>query len=150
MLRPWAAAVAAIALGACAALEPAGRNAGAPPPPAPASEPAQQEAAPPPGQVVAPDVSAPAPPPPQRPRSPDEDIVVPGQVETQVPPPQGDPRTNSQRLQDIRAWDECVLSMQSSLESDPLRPPADSPEEYCARTLGMADRLAVPRSRLER
>jgi hypothetical protein len=80
----------------------------------------------------------------------DEEVIVPGQRERQVPPPDGDPRSTSERMQDIRAWDDCVLRVQAAFERDPMRPALEEPEDYCARSLGMADRLAVPQSRLER
>lgn len=156
MLGRIAVAAALALLAGCAGLEPAGRSAGGAPAPA-ASQPGPteleaqpQEAPQPTGPVAAPEVSAPAPPPAPAPRSADDDIVVPGQVESQVPPPQGDPRTSAQRTEDIRAWDQCVMQVQAAAERDPMRPQLDSPEEYCASTLGMADRLAVPESRLQR
>lgn len=159
MLGRFAAAAALIALAAgCAGLAPAGRNAGrAPAPPAEASAPAPEtapapqapaaEAAPP---VAAPDISAPPPRPRPRASASDDEIIVPGGRETQVPPPGGDPRSTEERIRDIRAWDQCVMGVQSSFESDPMSPQLETPEDYCSRTLGMADRLAVPFSRRER
>jgi hypothetical protein len=79
----------------------------------------------------------------------DEDVVVPGQRERQVQPPNGDPRSNSERMQDIRAWDQCVVRVQSAYDRDPMRPQLDSPEDYCRESLGMADRTSIPLSRLE-
>ncbi len=101
--------------------------------------------------VAAPAVSAPAPQ-PQRNASADvdDDIVVPGQREQQVRPPAGDPRSMSQRMEDVRAWDQCVMQVQSAFESDPMRPQLTTPEEYCRSSLGMASRTAVPESRRER
>lgn len=131
----------------------------APPPPAQAQSapaaapaaptPAPQQAAPP---VAAPRVSVPTPPPPRpaRAQSDSDDIVVPGQVQTQVPPPAGDPRTNEERIADIRAWDQCIMQVQSAFDSDPMSPQLTTPEEYCATSLGMADRRAVPVSRSPR
>ena len=126
-------------------------------PPAP-----QQQAAPPPAppqrtqapasvapQVTAPPSTGPSPTAPARPRA-DEDIVVPGQVQTQVPPPAGDPRTNEARRADVRSWDQCVMQVQSAFDSDPMRPQLTTPEEYCAQSLGMADRTSVPVSRRQR
>lgn len=126
-------------------------------PPAP-----QQQAAPPPAppqrtqapasvapQVTAPPSTGPSPTAPARPRA-DEDIVVPGQVQTQVPPPAGDPRTNEERRADVRSWDQCVMQVQSAFDSDPMRPQLTTPEEYCAQSLGMADRTSVPVSRRQR
>lgn len=126
-------------------------------PPAP-----QQQAAPPPAppqrtqapasvapQVTAPPSAGPSPTAPARPRA-DEDIVVPGQVQTQVPPPAGDPRTNEERRADVRSWDQCVMQVQSAFDSDPMRPQLTTPEEYCAQSLGMADRTSVPVSRRQR
>jgi hypothetical protein len=101
--------------------------------------------------VAAPSVAAP-PPSPQRNASSevDDDIVVPGQREQQVRPPAGDPRSTSQRMEDVRAWDQCVMQVQSAFESDPMRPQLTTPEEYCRSSLGMASRLALPESRRQR
>jgi hypothetical protein len=99
--------------------------------------------------VAAPQVSV-APPPPAPSRADDDEIVVPGAVERQVPAPAGDPRSMAQRMEDIRAWDQCVTAVQSAFDSDPMRPQLELPEEYCARSLGMADRTAVPESRRQR
>jgi hypothetical protein len=106
--------------------------------------------------LAAPQVTAPAPAPtqetsaPARARSPDEDIVVPGQVETQVRPPVGDPRTNEERRADVRAWDQCLMQVQSAFESDPMSPQLTTPEEYCSQSLGMAERTAIPIARQNR
>ncbi len=81
----------------------------------------------------------------------DDEIVVPGTaVERQIAPPNGDPRNAIERMEDIRAWDQCVTHVQSAYERNPTRPQLDSPEEYCARSLGMPSRTAVPESRIER
>lgn len=154
MLGRLMAVAALAALGACAAFEPAGRNAGREPAPAAAQPPAATQPAPapeaaPPAPVAAPDVSAPAPTPRPQPQD-DEDIVVPGEVERQVPPPQGDPRSTAERIEDIRAWDQCVTQVQAAFERDPMRPQLTSPEEYCRQSLGMSGRTAVPESRLRR
>lgn len=139
-------------LAACAGLEPAGRNAArAPPPPAaaepaPAPQPATPASAAAP--VAAPDIAAPAPAPrAQASREGDDEIVIPGQRERQVPPPGGDPRSRAERMEDIRAWDQCVTGVQAAFESDPMRPQMESPEEVCAGSLEMAGRDAVPESR---
>jgi hypothetical protein len=101
--------------------------------------------------VNAPPVPAPQPAPSRITTAPrDDEIVVPGAVERQVPPPNGDPRNAIERMEDIRAWDQCVTAVQSAYESNPMRPQLDSPEEYCGRSLGMASRNAVPDSRRER
>jgi hypothetical protein len=138
-----AAAVAAITvLASCAASESVER---APPPPSPVVT----EAAPPPSaqaNVAAPFVLAQADAQPA-PSGDDDDIVVPGQTERQVPAPAGDPRTAIERMEDIRAWDQCVMQAQSAGESDPMRPQLDQPEDMCARQLGMANRTAVPNAR---
>jgi hypothetical protein len=142
----------AMGLAACAGLEPAGRNADRTPSPAATSAPPQSVAPPPAStappvaapQVAAPPSATPAPTAP-RPAAADGDIVVPGQ--TQVPPPQGDPRSNEERMADIRAWDQCVLQVQSAFDADPMRPQLTTPEEYCRESLGMAERTAVPISR---
>jgi hypothetical protein len=179
MFARMAVVAAAIGLAGCAGLEPAGRNADrapratastpapapapmttpAPTPPAqsqaapvaasPAQTPAPQLSAPP---VAAPRVSVPTPPSPTpaRAQSDDDDIVVPGQVRTQVPPPAGDPRTNEERRADVRAWDQCITQVQSAFDSDPMSPQLTTPEEYCATSLGMAERTAVPVSRSQR
>lgn len=101
--------------------------------------------------VAAPDVRAPTPvAAPPRPRSDGDDIIVPGQAQEQVIAPQGDFRSREQRNEDIRAWDQCVSSVQAVYERDPMRPQLNSPEDYCAQSLGMANREAVPESRLQR
>ncbi|MBC7767838.1 MAG: hypothetical protein H7124_03555, partial [Phycisphaerales bacterium] len=102
--------------------------------------------------VAAAQVAAPPPAAPTRnaSREADDAIVVPGQREQQVRPPGGDPRSTSQRVEDVRAWDRCVMDVQSAFESDPMRPQMTSPEEYCRQSLGMNDRLAMPESRRER
>ena len=164
MLGRLAVVAASIALAGCAGLEPAGRNAdriAAPPAesaPAPAQTAAPSSAAPPlvtppsaAPQAAAPDVAAPPPTQPRRAQAePDDTIVVPGQREQQVRPPAGDPRSTAQRMEDVRAWDRCVIAVQSAAESDPMRPELTTPEEYCRQSLGMANRLAVPESRRER
>lgn len=170
MLGRLAVLAASIALASCAGFEPAGRNAQRAPAPPPMTEPARTvapEAAPAPQTaepaapapqaqpsppVAAPDVSVstPAPQPQSSARAGGNDIVVPGQREQQVQPPAGDPRSTAQRMEDVRAWDRCVMEAQSAFESDPMRPQLNTPEEYCRRNLGMASRLAVPESRLRR
>ncbi len=173
MLGRIAAAVVLIALAGCAGMESAGRSAerapatprvaSAPPPPAAASAPLSP---PPAAAAVAPAPSAaetppsasadPAPPAQADPpvataaRSDDNTVVVPGVRERQVQAPDGDPRSNAERMQDIRAWDRCVMRAQAAGEADPLRPQLVMPEDYCRESLGMANRLAVPASRLER
>lgn len=130
--------------------------------PAPTPAPVQQAA---PAQTAAPAPQAEPVPPPQPEPEPaaapparsaaasggsGADIVVPGQTETQARPPGGDPRSIAERREDIRAWDRCVMRAQGTLESDPTRPQLESAEEVCRRSLGMADRRAVPESRLRR
>ena len=150
MLARSAAVAAFLMLVGCAGVESVGRGAERAPPPPQAAAP---EIAPPaavPGTDLPPVAAANVPAPeatvPPRPRG-DNEIIVPGQVERQVPAPQGDPRSMSQRMEDVRAWDRCVTEVQSAFESDPMRPQLDTPEEYCRRSLGMADRLSVPASR---
>jgi len=157
MLGRIAASAALIALAAgCAGMESAGRNARTDPAPAGASPAVAAAPAP---QAVAPTsqsgVPEPAAPPEQAATtSADEDddsaVVVPGVRERQVQPPSGDPRSNAERMQDIRAWDQCVMRVQGAAEADPMRPQLTTPEEYCSQSLGMASRTAVPQSRLER
>ncbi|MGE0045030.1 MAG: hypothetical protein AB7J28_13620 [Hyphomonadaceae bacterium] len=77
----------------------------------------------------------------------DDGVVVRGQIERPVPAPPGDPRTSAQRMEDIRAWDRCVNHAQNIGDQDPTRYQAESPEELCRRTLGMADREALPATR---
>ncbi|HET9232361.1 MAG TPA: hypothetical protein VFO00_13820 [Vitreimonas sp.] len=173
MLGRIAAAAALIALAGCAGMESAGRNASRSPEPArvasaPAVEAAPAQAAP---SSPAPVAAAPLPPPSAAPpvraaqdAAPataqadrpvttaarnDDEVVVPGQRERQVQPPNGDPRSNAERMQDIRAWDQCVVRVQSAYDRDPMRPQLETPEEYCRESLGMADRTSIPISRLE-
>ncbi|MES1158561.1 MAG: hypothetical protein ABUL42_01575 [Terricaulis silvestris] len=149
------AALAALAfVASCTGFEPAGRSASreAPPPvaaqpaaaPAVAPAPAAAPVTPPPGAVTVPGVAV-TPPPPRR--GDDNDIVVPGVQQRQVQPPHGDPRTESERMADIRAWDRCITHVQDAGARDPTRPSLDDPEDYCRRSLGMANRLAVPLNR---
>jgi hypothetical protein len=147
-----------MALAACANVESAGRNAregGAAPPVISAAPTAAPTPSPAPAPVPAPEPSVAAPnvavatPPPPRPRSGDDDIVVRGEFEP-IPQPEGDFRSRAQRNEDIRAWDQCVTTVQAAYESDPMSPQLETPEEYCARSLGMADRNAMPQSRLRR
>ncbi len=178
MLVRVAALAALMAVASCAGVESAGRNARTSEPtpvasaPAPTSAPStaatpapsaappvavasaptpapQTQAAPAQPTVAAPGVSAPPRPQPVS-REDDDAVVVPGQVERQVEPPQGDPRSVAERMQDINSWDRCVTNVQAVYERDPMRPQLQSPEEYCAQSLGMANRDAVPVSRLER
>lgn len=155
-----------VVLAGCTSLEPAGRNAGrAPAPPATqspaptlaapaprvASAPAPAPiAAPLPAPVAAPNVNLPAPPPRPVARGEEDDIVIPGQVERQVPPPRGDPRSTIERVEDIRAWDHCVMEAQAIYDRDPMRPQLDPPEAVCAGALGMSDRDGVPENRRQR
>lgn len=74
----------------------------------------------------------------------DGGVVVRGAIDRPVPAPPGDPRTQAQRMRDIRAWDRCVTQAQSAGDTDPMRYQAESPEELCSRSLGMAERTAVP------
>lgn len=114
----------------------------------PAAVPVTQAPAPSAAPVAAPSVAAPAAdrPPPRR--SNDEDVVVQGPARQITPP--GDQRTESERMQDINSWDRCVTHVQAAFESDPMRPQLQTPEEYCAQSLGMANRTSVPISRQAR
>lgn len=145
----------AFALAACAGVTPAGRNAqGREAPLVPPPSAAQTRESPGPATpaelppVAAPNVSVatPAAPAPRR-ASGEDEIVVPGQVQRQVPAPNGDPRSRTERMEDIRAWDQCVTSAQAAFESDPMRPQLEQPEDLCRTSLGMASRDAVPESR---
>ena len=169
-----AAAAALIALAGCAGMESAGRNASRSPEPtrvvsAPTVEAAPTQAAPAPS-APAPVTVAALPPPSAASSAPpvsvapaaqadrpvttaardDDDVVVPGQRERQVQPPNGDPRSNTERMQDIRAWDQCVVRVQAAYDRDPMRPQLDTPEDYCRESLGMSDRTSIPASRVER
>jgi len=172
MMRALAGMAALVLVTACAGVTPAGRNAGrvsetpaastqTAQAPLPRAQPAQQQAQPQPaplppppaetqGQPVASGATiTPAPRPAPR-NTDDDEIVVESTREGQVPPPEGDPRSNTERMRDIRAWDQCVTRAQGAAESDPMRPALDTPEELCARSLGMADRTSVPDSRSRR
>ena len=125
-------------------------------PTATAPAPQPQRTAPPAAapQVVAPPPATPAPTQQASERATDsgndDDIVVRGQVERQVPAPAGDPRTNEERRADVRSWDQCVMQVQSAFDSDPMSAQLTTPEEYCSRSLGMADRTGVPIARQNR
>jgi len=115
---------------------------------APAAQTQPQATAPAPTPTPAPTPAAtPTPTPTSDADVDDGSIVVPGQRDVQVQPPSGDPRSVAERMEDVRAWDQCVTQVQAAFERDPMRPQLDSPEEYCSRTLGMRDRTAVPASR---
>lgn len=145
MLKHWTAAVAALALAACAAA-PQDDDAPLTAPPASVAAPAPTTAASAP--VAAADVAAPA---ATREEAPDDgSIVVPGTPERPITPPPGDPRSVAERVEDIRAWDQCVSRAQAQFESDPMRPQLDSPEDVCSQSLGMANRNAIPESRRQR
>ncbi len=115
--------------------------------------------APPPTQAAAPIAPPPSaqpsaaatgiqlPPEPAPPAPRDGDIVVRGGRETPVQSPNADPRTPDERMADIHRWDQCVMRLQASAEDNPTRPQLTSPEELCARRLGMASRDAVPDAR---
>lgn len=136
---------------ACAGTDSGASAERAPPPPAAYSDAARPAPAVT-GTTVPPAVLAQATP-TQAPAARDEDegaIVVPGQAERQVPAPSGDPRTQSERMADIRAWDQCVMQGQNAAEGDPLRPQLDLPEDVCRTQLGMSNRTAVPNSRRTR
>jgi hypothetical protein len=148
MLKYGATGAALLLLAGCAGLAPAGRNASRAPeaaaPPAaaaPTTTPAPvvtqpaPVAAPEPAQVEAAAPSAPA---------NDDDIVVQGQARAQAIAPDGDPRSVDERRADVRAWDQCVMQVQNAFDSDPMRPQLTTPEEYCANSLGMSDRNALP------
>lgn len=174
MMRALAGMAALVLVTACAGVTPAGRNAGRvsetpaastqtvpaqlPPPQARPTQQAQvtQPAPlpPPPAETQGPPVASGATiatPPRPAPRNADDDeIVVESTRESQVPPPEGDPRSSSERMRDIRAWDQCVSRAQSRAESDPMRPSLDTPEELCTEALGMASRTSVPDSRQRR
>lgn len=148
MMGRMAVLAAVIALAGCASVESAGRNARGDLPPPPEAAGAADDAAPAPMQAAPP--PAPAQTASAEDAGQDEDngtIVVPGQRNVQVPPPAGDPRSVAERMEDVRAWDQCITSSQAAFESDPMRPQLDSPEEVCSRSLGMASRTAVPESR---
>lgn len=150
MMGRIAVMAALVALAGCAGVQSAGRNAPRtemPPPPA-ESAPLQEPA--PPAQTAQgqrPAMNTPEQEEAIRQEEEEEGaIVVPGQRDVQVQP-SGDPRSVAERMRDVRAWDQCIMSSQSAFESDPMSPQLDSPEEYCSRNLGMASRTAVPASR---
>lgn len=174
MMRALAGMAALVLVTACAGVTPAGRNAGRVSEMPAASTQTVQAPLPPPqaqtrqqAQVTQ---SAPLPPPPVETQGPpvasgatieqaprpaprntdDDEVVVESTREGQVPPPEGDPRSNSERMRDIRAWDQCVTRAQGASESDPMRPALDTPEELCSRALGMSGRMSVPDSRTRR
>jgi pyruvate/2-oxoglutarate dehydrogenase complex dihydrolipoamide acyltransferase (E2) component len=138
-MRTIAAALLGFALAACAGG----------PPPGPAERQAPGAALPPPAATTpAPQpevVPTPPPAPPAQPRSGDIVVPAPPRPETSAPPPR-DPRSVAERREDVRAWDRCVLAIQGRSETG-TRPQLESPEEICAKQLGMAGRDAVPLKR---
>lgn len=99
----------------------------------------------PPPVAVAANVAEPTPSAPARDANNGE-VIVPGVVHRQVQPPNGDPRSTQERMADIRSWDHCVMHAQN-VQSDPLRPITDTPEDICRQRLGMNNRTSVPDSR---
>ncbi|MEQ1617690.1 MAG: hypothetical protein ABL883_05025 [Terricaulis sp.] len=161
MLRRMTFVSALLVLAACAGVEPIGRGVSRAPAPPEAAAPAAAEVPPeaalapseaptPPRAVAAENVTAPAAAPRRASRSGEDEIVVPGQAGRQVPPPNGDPRNIIERMEDIRAWDQCVMGEQGAFDGDPMSPRLDTPEDLCRRSLGMSDRDAVPESRVRR
>ena len=143
--RLIAGLIVTLALSACASAEPEDTT-----PTASAQSTAQSGTMGAPPANAAPNVAARdvAAPPPARTATADNDaVVVPGARQRQVPAPNGDPRSTQERMEDIRAWDTCVMRVQGQAESNPNRPALDTPEDLCRRSLGMNDRLAVPASR---
>lgn len=142
-----------VVLAGCAGIEPVGRGVtrAAPSPviAAPPAAPSIQTDAPTP-PVAAENVTAPPPTSRRRSASGEDEIVIPGQTERQVLPPNGDPRNRIERMEDLRAWDQCVMGEQDAFDGDPMSPRFDTPEDICRRWLGMADRDAVPETRLRR
>lgn len=138
-----AAAIAAvILLAGCGGGEAARTEVSAAPPPSAAPAPSPPAAGN--GSPAAPGVTVP----PDRPVVEREgDIAVPGGRETPLPQTPADTRTTSQRMADIRAWDDCVTRAQDAAEANPNRVQLNSPEEICSQRLGMAGRTAVPESR---
>ena len=57
--------------------------------------------------------------------------------------PDGDPRSTGQIHEDQQAWDRCILNAD---HADMTHPADSSPDEVCARRLGMRDRNAIPDS----
>lgn len=157
MLKYGPMGAALLVLASCAGLAPAGRNAErAPEPAAPVAAPAPVATQPAPAAAPAPTapqpaaqpVPAPAPVEAAAPRTGGgNDIVVQGQAPARAIAPDGDPRSVDERRADMRSWDQCVMQVQNAFDADPMRPQLTTPEEYCATSLGMADRNAVPAGR---
>jgi len=71
-----------------------------------------------------------------------EDVLVtPSSKRPQSP--DGDPRSSAEIQADQMAYDRCLVSVP---QSDMHHPVESTPEEYCSRHLGMADRNAIPDS----
>ncbi len=83
---------------------------------------------------------------------PDDDtITVPGALDRPLEAPDGDPRTPGQRRSDARAYDRCINKAASRQSDNAVANPVGAdPEEYCRSRMGMANRDAVPDSRLKR
>lgn len=146
-----AACAAALGLGlAACSIWAVDENGHAPPPPAPPSAASPSLPAPAAGASDVQFQERPPTPPPAVQTTPTADpneVVVRGEVERQSAPPAGDPRSVSERMADVRAWDDCVVRAQNAAGGDPNRPSMDSPEEVCRARLGMSNRNAIPDSR---
>jgi hypothetical protein len=69
----------------------------------------------------------------------EELVIEPRQKRAQSP--DGDPRSVGEMREHRTAFDQCVVT---APEHDMAHPVDSTPEEYCSRVLGMADRDAVP------
>lgn len=71
-----------------------------------------------------------------------EDVVIAPEAK-RATPPDGDPRSIGEKREQAAAYDKCLLTAKERQMYDPV---GSTPEEYCSRRLGMADRDAIPNS----
>jgi hypothetical protein len=77
------------------------------------------------------------------------DVVTVPAPERPKPAPPPDARSVDERREDRAAWDRCILKAQAREQAATGANPVGnaSPEEICAKALGMARREAIPESR---
>ncbi len=69
-----------------------------------------------------------------------EELVIQPR-EKRAQSPDGDPRSVGEMREHRTAYDQCVVT---APEPDMAHPVESTPEEYCSKQTGMADRNAVP------
>jgi len=73
--------------------------------------------------------------------SPGSEEVIIAPNAKRATPPDGDPRSVGERREQRTQFDKCVLRAK---EPDSYDPVSSTPEEMCAKRMGMSDRDSVP------